>query len=183
MPSKIRSLLRIRKRHENPRHVIQLKSDPPSTPTPSDEGENLSDTSMSREGEQFDDIIMEKESSESSERQPCVQFSESTKSAAKDPVGTLPTSLKEPEGELAHQLSSSSSRTRFGRTSSVKNRKGVYLITAEGADRFSPSLVTDKNSIQDGHYKKEETRPKVRPAAKSSAFSGPVRYDWMDIVS
>mmetsp|Transcript_8595 Transcript_8595/g.18335 ORF Transcript_8595/g.18335 Transcript_8595/m.18335 type:complete len:313 (-) Transcript_8595:177-1115(-) len=180
MPSKIRSLLRRRKRHESVRHIIQLKSDPPSTPTPSDEGEYLSDTSMSQGGEQVDDIIVEKESSESSER-PCVQFSESTKSAAKDPVGILPTSLKEPEGDLAHQLSSSSSRSQFGRTSTVKTRTGVSLITAEGADHFSPSLVKDKNSIQDGHYKKEEPRPKVRPAAKSSAFSGPVRYDWMDV--
>ncbi|KAL7465499.1 hypothetical protein ACHAXS_005830 [Conticribra weissflogii] len=124
---------------------------------------------------------MEQASSESSERELGVRFSEPNKSATKDPGGIPPTTSKEPEGKCAQELSRSSSRTRFGRTTCVKNTTGVSLITAEGADHFSPSLVKDENSIQSGYYNMEEPRPKVRPAAKNSAFSGPVRYDWMDI--
>ncbi len=173
--------MRIRKRNgEAPRHVIQLKADSPSPLTPPDDGDHSSDTTMSHEDEQVDEV-MEQASSESSERELGVRFSEPNKSAVKDPRGIPLTTSKEPEGKCAQELSRSSRRTRFGRTTCVKT--GVSLITAEGADHFSPSLVRDEKSIQSGYYDMEEPRPKLRPAAKNSAFSGPVRYDWMDIVS
>ena len=73
---------------------------------------------------------------------------------------------------------------RFGKTSNVKSNNGVPIITSfEGADHFSPSLVQSKNAMEDGYFKKAGPRPRERPDARSSAFGGPVRYDWMDIVS
>ncbi len=73
---------------------------------------------------------------------------------------------------------------RFGKTSNIKTTTGVPIITSfEGADHFSPSLVQGKNAMEDGYKRKDVPRPKVRPEAKASAFCGPVRYDWMDIVS
>jgi hypothetical protein len=68
---------------------------------------------------------------------------------------------------------------RFGKTCSVKSRDGVPIITSSGADDFSPSLVQGNTTVQGG--KTKEKRTKTRPSAKSSAFGGAPRYDWMDI--
>lgn len=68
---------------------------------------------------------------------------------------------------------------RFGKNCSIKSRDGVPIITSSGADDFSPSLVQG-NTMAQGAQKKEK-RTKTRPSAKSSAFGGAPRYDWMDI--
>lgn len=73
-----------------------------------------------------------------------------------------------------------------GKDCNVLSRDGVPIITAEGADHFSPSAVNGKTAVS-GIYSKRDhvgsNRPRVRPSAKSSAFGGAPRYDWMDIVS
>ena len=71
-----------------------------------------------------------------------------------------------------------------------KSRDGVPIITSEDADVFSPSAVNSKTNYATGGFysKSKQTfigkeRPRVRPSAKTSAFGGAPRYDWMDIVS
>ena len=71
---------------------------------------------------------------------------------------------------------------RFGKNCSIKSRDGVPIITSSGADDFSPSLVQGNTVAQQGRGpSKKEKRTKTRPSAKSSAFGGAPRYDWMDI--
>jgi hypothetical protein len=78
------------------------------------------------------------------------------------------------------------------KSSRAKNRSldGVPIITSQDADAFSPSAVSSRtNYATGGFYSKSKTsyvgkaRPTVRPSAKTSAFGGAPRYDWMDIVS
>ena len=73
-----------------------------------------------------------------------------------------------------------------GKDCNVLSRDGVPIITAEGADHFSPSAVNGTTAVS-GIYSKRDhvgsNRPRVRPSAKNSAFGGAPRYDWMDIVS
>ncbi|KAL3780599.1 hypothetical protein ACHAWO_010258 [Cyclotella atomus] len=83
-----------------------------------------------------------------------------------------------PQPILRNQSSTLLSK-RFGKNCSIKSRDGVPIITSSGADDFSPSLVQG-NTVAQGNKKKEK-RTKTRPSAKSSAFSGAPRYDWMDI--
>jgi hypothetical protein len=71
-----------------------------------------------------------------------------------------------------------------------KSRDGVPIITSEDAGIFVPSDVSSKTNYATGGFysKSKQTflgkeRPRVRPSAKSSAFGGAPRYDWMDIVS
>ncbi len=71
-----------------------------------------------------------------------------------------------------------------------KSRDGVPVITSRDADVFNPSAVNSKtNYATGGFYSKSKTsyvgkeRPRVRPSARTSAFGGAPRYDWMDIVS
>ena len=68
---------------------------------------------------------------------------------------------------------------RFGKNCAIKSRDGVPIITSSGADDFSPSLVQG-NTVAQGNKAKEK-RTKNRPSAKTSAFGGAPRYDWMDI--
>jgi hypothetical protein len=76
-----------------------------------------------------------------------------------------------------------------GKDCNVRSRDGVPIITSEGADHFAPSAVSAKNNYAvSGFYTKQKdhhgpNRPRIRPSAKSSAFGGAPRYDWMDIVS
>lgn len=77
-----------------------------------------------------------------------------------------------------------------GKNCDVRSGEGVPIITSAGADHFSPSAVSAKsNFATNGFYSKSKQsfkgreRPRVRPSAKSSAFGGAPRYDWMDIVS
>lgn len=81
-------------------------------------------------------------------------------------------------------------RSRQGKNCQTKSREGVPIITSTGADHFSPSAVSSKgNFATEGFYSKSKKdyggkeRPKVRPSARTSAFGGAPRYDWMDIVS
>lgn len=73
-----------------------------------------------------------------------------------------------------------------GKDCNVLSRDGIPIITSEGADHFSPSAVNGTTAVS-GIYSKRDhvgsNRPRVRPSAKSSAFGGAPRYDWMDIVS
>ena len=71
-----------------------------------------------------------------------------------------------------------------------KSRDGVPIITSEDAGIFVPSDVSSKTNYATGGFysKSKQTflgkeRPRVRPSARSSAFGGAPRYDWMDIVS
>ena len=71
-----------------------------------------------------------------------------------------------------------------------KSRDGVPIITSEDADVFTPSAVSSRTNYATGGFysKSKQTflgreRPRVRPSAKTSAFGGAPRYDWMDIVS
>ena len=76
-----------------------------------------------------------------------------------------------------------------GKDSNIRSRDGIPIITADGADHFSPSAVNGQNNYAvSGFYTKQKdhngaNRPRVRPAASKSAFGGAPRYDWMDIVS
>ena len=73
-----------------------------------------------------------------------------------------------------------------GKGCNIRSRDGVPIITAEGSEYFSPSAVSGKNAVSCFYTKndhKGSNRPRVRPSAKSSAFGGAPRYDWMDIVS
>jgi len=58
---------------------------------------------------------------------------------------------------------------------------GKAIVTSQGS--FKPSEVFDKglHGKQNTGYK--YTRPTAVPSAKESAFSGPVRYDWVDVES
>ena len=78
------------------------------------------------------------------------------------------------------------------KSAKAKNRSldGVPIITSQDADVFNPSAVSSRtNYATGGFYSKSKTsyvgkeRPTVRPSAKTSAFGGAPRYDWMDIVS
>lgn len=77
---------------------------------------------------------------------------------------------------------------RSHRDCRTKSREGVPIITAGGSDYFSPSAVRSSgNYATEGFYSKSKqvfggkSRPKERPSARSSAFGGAPRYDWMDI--
>jgi len=79
-------------------------------------------------------------------------------------------------------------RSHQGRDCDTKSRDGVPIITSAGADHFSPSAVrSGGNYATEGFYSKSKqvfggkARPKTRPSAKTSAFGGAPRYDWMDI--
>jgi len=100
--------------------------------------------------------------------------------------------LSQPKGSKYTQSNTSSLNIRStqGKNCNTKSRDGVPIITSDGADYFSPSAVsTKKNYAVDGFYSKSKQmfggkeRPKTRPSARSSAFGGAPRYDWMDIVS
>lgn len=80
--------------------------------------------------------------------------------------------------------------SKQGNNCDTKSREGVPIITSSGADYFTPSAVNSKsNYATEGFYSKSKLqfggkeRPKVRPSARTSAFGGAPRYDWMDIVS
>ena len=80
--------------------------------------------------------------------------------------------------------------SKQGKNCETKSRDGVPIITSAGADYFTASAVSSKsNYATEGFYSKSklefkgEERPKVRPSARTSAFGGAPRYDWMDIVS
>lgn len=81
------------------------------------------------------------------------------------------------------------SMMKRGKDSNIRSRDGVPIITADGADHFSPSAVNGQNNYAvSGFYTKQKdhngsNRPRVRPTASKSAFGGAPRYDWMDIVS
>lgn len=79
-------------------------------------------------------------------------------------------------------------RTKRGETCQTRSREGVPIVTSFGSDHFSPSAVGGgANYATDGFYSRSKKtfggkeRPRVRPSAKSSAFGGAPRYDWMDI--
>ena len=100
--------------------------------------------------------------------------------------------LSQPKGSKYTQSNTSSLNIRStqGKNCNTKSRDGVPIITSDGADYFSPSAVsTKKNYAVDGFYSKSKQmfggkeRPKTRPSARTSAFGGAPRYDWMDIVS
>merc|ERR1719199_1140093 len=98
--------------------------------------------------------------------------------------------LSQPKGSKYTQSNTSSLNIRStqGKNCNTKSRDGVPIITSDGADYFSPSAVsTKKNYAVDGFYSKSKQmfggkeRPKTRPSARTSAFGGAPRYDWMDI--
>lgn len=81
-----------------------------------------------------------------------------------------------------------SSRRRQGANSEHKSRDGVPVITSAGHDSFSPSAVSSAgNYATEGFYSRSKKhfrgkeRPRDRPSARTSAFGGAPRYDWMDI--
>ena len=73
-------------------------------------------------------------------------------------------------------------------TADAVTREGVPVIssTPEGAHVFKPSDVRQnkQSSVKNGKkmFKKTLILEKA-PNARDSAFSGPPRYDWIDIVS
>jgi hypothetical protein len=73
-------------------------------------------------------------------------------------------------------------------TADAVTREGVPVIssTPEGAHIFKPSDVRQnkQSSVKNGKkmFKKTLILEKA-PNARDSAFSGPPRYDWIDIVS
>ncbi len=80
--------------------------------------------------------------------------------------------------------------SKQGKNCDTRSRDGVPVITSAGADYFTASAVNSKsNYATEGFYSKSKLefkggeRPKVRPSARTSAFGGAPRYDWMDIVS
>eukprot|EP00579_Thalassiosira_antarctica_P001373 CAMPEP_0201872294 /NCGR_PEP_ID=MMETSP0902-20130614/5034_1 /ASSEMBLY_ACC=CAM_ASM_000551 /TAXON_ID=420261 /ORGANISM="Thalassiosira antarctica, Strain CCMP982" /LENGTH=410 /DNA_ID=CAMNT_0048398527 /DNA_START=76 /DNA_END=1309 /DNA_ORIENTATION=- len=90
-----------------------------------------------------------------------------------------------PHSNISHSNPTSTSKHTNCQT---KSREGVPIITAGGADHFRPSAVSSKqNYATEGFYSKSKKtfggkeRPKVRPSARTSAFGGAPRYDWMDI--
>lgn len=79
--------------------------------------------------------------------------------------------------------------SKQGKKCDTRSRDGVPIITSSGADFFAASAVSSKNNYAtEGFYSKSKLefggkeRPKVRPSARTSAFGGAPRYDWMDIV-
>jgi len=102
----------------------------------------------------------------------------STASSA-DPQQSDALSTQQPQSILKSSSAINILSKRLGKNCSVKSRDGVPIITSSGADDFSPSLVQGDTAAS-GKRKKEK-RSKTRPSAKSSAFGGAPRYDWMDI--
>ena len=95
-----------------------------------------------------------------------------------------------PQQPLPEQNINISNISKQGKKCDTKSREGVPIITSSGADYFTPSAVNSKsNYATEGFYSKSKLqfggkeRPKVRPSARTSAFGGAPRYDWMDIVS
>lgn len=68
-------------------------------------------------------------------------------------------------------------------------REGVPVLTSKNADQFNPSDAhqTEPSPKVGVFRRKNRTRQEMilekPPAARESAFSGPPRYDWIDIVS
>lgn len=113
--------------------------------------------------------------SKASERSYTPPLNDASTASSEAPATAAP---QNPPSILKNQSATLLSK-RFGRNCAIKSRDGVPIITSSGADDFSPSLVQG-NTVAQGHNKKEK-RTKVRPSAKSSAFGGAPRYDWMDI--
>ena len=110
--------------------------------------------------------------------------------SADDEINTKRLSQPSNSPYTKSNVSSSHIRSTQGKNCPTKSRDGVPIITSTGADHFSPSAVSsNKNYAVDGFYSKTKqsflgkSRPKTRPSAKTSAFGGAPRYDWMDIVS
>lgn len=59
--------------------------------------------------------------------------------------------------------------------------RGEKVVAASNQGNFRPSDVFDA-SLRDGTGYKD-TRPTTVPTARESAFSGPPRYDWVDVES
>jgi len=73
-------------------------------------------------------------------------------------------------------------------TPQAVTRDGIPIITADNADDFVPSDVTKENAdISSSPTKSPRVKKQVvlskAPPANESAFEGPPRYDWVDIVS
>lgn len=105
---------------------------------------------------------------------------------------TMANKRAEQLSESPHHASTTSGGGLFsfkrGKNCQTKSREGIPIITSSGSDHFSPSAVSSTNNYAtDGFYSKSKKvfggkeRPKTRPSAKSSAFGGAPRYDWMDI--
>ena len=112
------------------------------------------------------------------------------RNSADDEMNTKRLSQPSDSAYTKSNVSSSNIRSTQGKHCETKSRDGVPIITSTGADHFSPSAVSsNKNYAVDGFYSKTKqsflgkSRPKTRPSAKTSAFGGAPRYDWMDIVS
>ena len=112
------------------------------------------------------------------------------RNSADDEINTKRLSQPSDSAYTKSNVSSLNIRSTQGKYCETKSRDGVPIITSTGADHFSPSAVSsNKNYAVDGFYSKTKqsflgkSRPKTRPSAKTSAFGGAPRYDWMDIVS
>lgn len=116
--------------------------------------------------------------SKASERSYTPPLNDASTASSTDNAAHSDAAPQNPQPILKNQSATLLSK-RFGKNCSIKSRDGVPIITSSGADDFSPSLVQG-NTIAQGNEKKEK-RTKTRPSAKTSAFGGAPRYDWMDI--
>mmetsp|Transcript_9162 Transcript_9162/g.20694 ORF Transcript_9162/g.20694 Transcript_9162/m.20694 type:complete len:392 (-) Transcript_9162:143-1318(-) len=207
MPSRMRSLFKRKNKKNTNNHDVAVKDlngsdrhggddrstpiDPDGSTASHDSNEiYLSNNQQQQQQQQQDPSTHQSNSVDNNEQDAAVMTASQFKSSSDSEMEQR--RMSQPDNSPHHAQPKTSKlnsmRSRQGRNCNTKSREGVPIITSSGADHFSPSAVrSGGNYATEGFYSKSKqmfggkSRPKTRPSARSSAFGGAPRYDWMDI--